>query len=364
MESQFLDHYNRELGYLRELGNEFAREYPAVAGRLGMDEFSCADPYVERLLEGFAFLAARVYQRLDAEFPRFTGGLLESIYPHYTRPIPSAAVVAIQPDPDEGSLAAGYHLPRGSRLQGPSTSQFPTPCRFETTQDLDLWPLRIDRVELLSRDSTQQRPLPALMSVPGVRSCLRITLNTTAGLPMSALSIDRLSVHLRGGEIAHQLHELLFAHTHSICVGDSDQDHWQSLPAGSLIAGGFEAEESLLPEEPRSFSGYRLLQEYFLLPEKFLFANLSGLRPAVANAAGKQLEIVIGFDAVDRDLPGRLNREHLALHCVPVVNLFRQRADRVPISDTRHEHHLLVDRSRPMDFEIWSVEQLLGHGKT
>ena len=143
MESQFLDHYNRELGYLRDLGNEFAQEYPAVAGRLGMDEFSCADPFVERLLEGFAFMAARVHRRLDSEFPRLTRGLLQSIYPHYTRPIPSAAMVAIEPDPDEGSLVDGYRLPRGSRLHGPATTKSPTPCRFETTQALDLWPIRL-----------------------------------------------------------------------------------------------------------------------------------------------------------------------------------------------------------------------------
>ncbi len=364
MEAQFLDHYNRELGYLRELGSEFAREYPAVAGRLGLDEFSCADPYVERLLEGFAFLAARVHRRLDSEFPQLTRGLLESIYPHYTRPIPSAAIVKVEPDEDEGSLAGGYRLPRGSRLQGPSSNQFPTPCRFETTQDLDLWPIRVVDVELLDRDATHSRPLPDMVTAAGVRSCLRITLQTTAGLPMSALSLKKLPIHLRGGEVAHQLLELLVAHTRVICAGQGDQGRWQKIDSSSLVAGGFETDESLLPGEPRSFSGYRLLQEYFLLPEKFLFVNLSGLQPSVASAAGKQLEIVIGFDTVDRELSGRLHREHLALHCVPVVNLFKQRADRVQISDTNPEHHLLVDRSRPMDFEIWSIEQLFGHGKT
>lgn len=364
MEAQFLDHYNRELGYLRELGSEFAEEYPAVAGRLGLDEFSCADPYVERLLEGFAFLAARVHRRLDSEFPRLTAGLLESIYPHYTRPIPAAAIVEIQPDPDEGSLASGYRLPTGSRLQGPSSNQCPTPCRFETTQDLNLWPIRMAGVELVSRETTHQRPLPAMMNAKQVRSCLRITLETTAGLPMSSLALDRLPFHLRGGEIAHQLLELLIAHARLIAVGDPASNHWQPLDADHLTAGGFDSDESLLPIEYRSFSGYRLLQEYFLLPEKFLFANLHGLRPAVQSASGKQLEIVIGLDEVPRDLSGRLNQDHITLHCVPVINLFKQRADRVQISDTQHEHQLIVDRSRPMDFEIWSIQQLLGHGKT
>lgn len=364
MESQFLDHYNRELGYLRELGSEFAREYPSVAGRLGLSEFSCADPYVERLLEGFAFLAARVHRRLDSEFPQFTRGLLESIYPHYTRPIPSAGIVAIHPDPDEGSLASGYRVPRGTRLNGPSSQQSPTPCRFETTQDLDLWPLEIAGIEIVDRESTHQKPLPAMMQSPGIRSSLRIRLTTTAGLPMSALALDTLTLHLRGGEIAVQLLELLVAHHQRIAIGDPEAGNWNEISGASLVAGGFEDDEALLPGEPRSFSGYRLLQEYFLLPEKFLFVNLQGLQPAVSAASGKELEILIGFDTPCRDLAGRLSADHVSLHCVPAINLFRRRADRVQISDASHEHHLLVDRSRPMDFEIWSVDQLHGHGTT
>lgn len=364
MEAQFLDHYNRELGYLRELGSEFAAEYPAVAGRLGLDEFACADPFVERLLEGFAFMAARVHRRLDSEFPQFTGGLLQSIYPHYTRPIPAAAIVSVQPDPDEGSLADGYRLPSGSRLQGPATHACPTACRFETTQDLDLWPLRLVDAKLIERGSAHQHPLPAMMNDPSIRSCLRITLETTAGLPMSAIALDRLPIHLRGGEIAHQLLGLLVGHATTIAVGDPQQDQWHRIDTSQLTAGGFDESESLLPEEPRSFSGYRLLQEYFLLPEKFLFVTLDGLKPAVSTSQGKRLEIVIGLSASDRDLVERLNREHLELHCVPAVNLFKRRADRVQISDTKPEHQLLVDRSRPMDFEIWSVDQMFGHGKT
>jgi len=364
MEAQFLDHYNRELGYLRELGGEFASEYPAVAGRLGLDEFSCADPYVERMLEGFAFLAARVHRRLDAEFPKFTGGLLESIYPHYTRPIPSAAVVSFLPDPDEGSLASGYRLPRGTKLRGPCSNQSPTPCRFETTQDMELWPLHLVNAELMDRDDAARDPMPPAMNAGNVRSCLKITLQTTAGVPVSALQMDRLPIHLRGGEIAYQLLELLVAHSQQVFVNGGTQDRWISLGEDSLVAGGFSPDEALLPAEPRSFSGYRLLQELSLLPEKFLFVNLIGLGKAVTQVSGRRLEIVIGLDATDRELAARLRPDHLALHCVPAVNLFKKRADRIQISDTRPEHQLLVDRSRPMDFEIWSVEQLMGHGKT
>src|SRR5271165_2966721 len=112
MDTQFLDYYNRELRYLRDLGGEFARDFPKVAGRLGLDAFECADPYVERLLEGFAFLAARVELKIDAEFPAFTEHLLEMVCPHYLAPTPSMAVVQLVPDEHQGSLSDGFVVPR------------------------------------------------------------------------------------------------------------------------------------------------------------------------------------------------------------------------------------------------------------
>ncbi len=372
MEAQFLDHYNRELGYLRELGSEFAQQYPAVAGRLGLDEFACADPFVERLLEGFAFLAARVHRRLDAEFPEFTHGLLESVYPHYTRPIPAATLLSLQPDADEGSLSAGYRLSRGTQFLGPTSERQPTPCRFDSTEDLELWPIRLVDVSLTARDAADGRDVPDAMRGGPIRGCLRLTIETTAGLPLARLALERLKWHFRGGEVAHQLFELLLAHTRLIAVRgvepvDSPAPErpsmWQLLGREALVAEGLDDRQPLLPHPPRSFSGYRLLQEYFLLPEKFLAASIGNLQPSLQAATGRRLEIVIGLDAIDRELAGRVGTEHLALHCVPAVNLFKRRADRVQVSDRRHDQHLLVDRSRPMDFEIWSIESLSGHGQ-
>src|SRR3954453_9727715 len=117
MDPRLLKYYDTELRHIRELGSEFARDFPKIAGRLGLEEFSCADPYVERLLEGFAFLAARVQLKLDSEFPRFTQTLLETIYPQYLSPTPSMVVCQLQPDPNEGGLAGGLKVPRGTPLR-------------------------------------------------------------------------------------------------------------------------------------------------------------------------------------------------------------------------------------------------------
>ncbi|XZE52070.1 type VI secretion system baseplate subunit TssF [Planctomycetaceae bacterium SH139] len=377
MEAQFLEHYNRELSYLRELGGEFARQYPGVAGRLGMDEVQCSDPFVERLLEGFAFLAARVHRRLDGEFPEFTHSMLESIYPHYTRPIPAAMLVRFFPDKDEGSLVDGYLLPRGTSLLGPTSQHQTTPCRFDTTEDVSLWPLTICETSYVSRDAAYGRDVPDGMVASQARSYLRIVLRTTAGIPLQALALDQLKLQLLGGEVGYRLYEMLT--TRACCVAvrggtslasdsnaapQSETTPWCSLKVDQLAAAGFDAASAMLPAEPRSFSGYQLINEYFLLPEKFSAVTITGLQPAIRAAQGNELEILIGFTEHDALLAARLSAEHLALHCVPAVNLFRRRADRVQISPDKFEHQLLVDRSRPLDFEIWSVEQLYGHGET
>src|SRR5882724_8716374 len=117
MDPRLLRYYNQELQHVRDMGAEFAREFPKIAGRLGMEGLECADPYVERLLEGFAFLAARVQLKIDAEFPRFTGHLLEMVYPHYLAPTPSMAVVQLQPNHRQGVLTEGFSVQRGTALR-------------------------------------------------------------------------------------------------------------------------------------------------------------------------------------------------------------------------------------------------------
>src|SRR5688572_16250979 len=147
MDPRLLHYYNRELQHLREMGGEFAREYPKIAGRLGIEAFECSDPYVERLLEGFAFLAARVQLKIDAEFPRFTQHLLEIVYPHYLAPTPSMAVVQMQPNMGEGSVAQGYNVARGSSLRSVAGRGEQTSCEYRTAHDLVLWPIEIVHAE-------------------------------------------------------------------------------------------------------------------------------------------------------------------------------------------------------------------------
>src|SRR5580658_4425636 len=207
MDTRLLDYYNRELRYLRELGGEFAKEYPKVSQRLGLDSFECADPYVERLLEGFAFMAARVQLKIDSEFPRFTEHLLEMLCPHYLCPTPSMVVVQLRPDPAQGTLNDGFSVARGTALTSNVGRGDTTACEYRTAHEVALWP-----IELVSLTHTGYErglePLPVSPQRPA-KGALRVRLRTTNGLPFSALGLDRLPLFIRGTDaVSLRLFEL------------------------------------------------------------------------------------------------------------------------------------------------------------
>src|SRR5258708_29775989 len=169
MDERLLDHYNNELRHLREMAGEFAREFPKIAGRLSLDKDgkeTCPDPYVERLLEGFAWLAGRVHLNLDSEFPRFTQSLLETIYPHYLTPIPSMALVRFDPDEQEGTLAGGFKVPRGTLLRGTLGKGERTACTFQTAQDVRLLPLKVAEARYYARDAVELNLPPSPQAKP------------------------------------------------------------------------------------------------------------------------------------------------------------------------------------------------------
>jgi type VI secretion system protein ImpG len=143
MDSRLLRYYTEELSFLRETAAEFAKEYPKIAGRLALDSFECADPYVERLLEGVAFLTARIQLRMTSEYPQFTSHLMELLFPNFLAPIPSMAVVEFQPDLQQGSLASGFTVPKHSTLRGQLSKGEQTRCTFRTGHPVTMWPIQL-----------------------------------------------------------------------------------------------------------------------------------------------------------------------------------------------------------------------------
>ncbi|MEM7261010.1 MAG: type VI secretion system baseplate subunit TssF [Planctomycetota bacterium] len=364
MDPRLLDLYNQELQYIREMGGEFAKSFPKIAGRLGLDGFECSDPYVERLLEGFAFLSARVHLQLDSEFPRFSRHLLEIIYPHYLAPTPSMLIAQLQPDLAEGALADGFEVPRHSALRGTLGKGEQTACDYRTAHDLTLWPLEIVEAEYHTRRDLARLDLPD-GAIADAKAAIRLRLRTTAGLTFSELSLDRLSLHLRSGDqMPYHLYEQLVGNTTGVVVRStqSPSGYHEVLPAGAITPRGFGDEDSLLPATRRSFGGYRLLTEYFTFPERFLFLDIDGLRPAVQREESSEIDVVILVDRSDPFLENAVHADHFALFATPAINLFPKRADRVHVNERQAEFHVVVDRTRPLDFEVHTIEEVTGFG--
>jgi type VI secretion system protein ImpG len=365
MDPRLLHYYNLELQHLREMGGEFAQQFPKIAARLGMSGLEVADPYVERLLEGAGFMAARVQLKMDAEFPRFTQSLLEIVYPHYLAPTPSMLVAQIQPDKDDPSLAGGARtVPRGTTLHALSTTDDVTGCEFRTAHDVTLLPLEIAAAGYFSfAPDLQLNSLPFAQRIKGG---LRIRLKATAGLKLEQTKLDRVCFYLAGrDDVANKLLELCLATGLGVLVrpvGGRPQDV-TVLPPSSIQPVGFDDHHALLPVTVRSFQGYRLLQEYFSFPQRYRFFELTGLAPSVARMQGNELELVVLVGRGDPTLESVVDKSNLQLFCTPAVNLFEKpRVDRIHVNDSSYEFHVVADRTRPLDFEIYQVTAVVGHG--
>lgn len=361
MDPRLLDYYNRELRFMREMGAEFATEFPKIAGRLGIEGLECADPYVERLLEGFAFLAARVQLRLDAEFPRFTKRMLEVVLPHYLSPSPAAAVVEFLPDLRDPSVVDGVTVPRGTRLRSLIGRDEQTAAEFRTAHDLTLTPLTITEAEYL--------PTPASIGtyrvpeIAGMRSAIRLRLKLPPGAVARNLKVDQLPMFIGGGDrVTVRLHELLSTSVLGIIVrsGDRGATRHTVLPPTAMRPRGFEDEDALLPPGPRTFQGYRLLQEYFLLPERFQFLEVTGLVAACARIESDSIEMFLVLSRADSTLEHSIAPAMFQINAAPAINLFPHECERIHVRNRDHEHHVVPDRTRPMDFEVYRVERVFG----
>src|SRR5260370_24341084 len=271
------------------MGATFAEKYPKVASRLLLEPNRCEDPHVERLIEAAAFLAARVHLKIDDEFPEITEALLTVLYPHYIRPIPSMTVAQFHLDPEQGKLAGGLPIPRGSMLYSRPVEGYP--CKFRTCYDTTLWPLSILETQWLTPD----RLRPAIKTADAV-AALRVELSCLPDADFAKMQLRSLRFYLNGeSNLVHALYELLCNNTTQILIRDLAPNSRRPpvvLPASSLRPVGFEDAEALLPYPRHSFSGYRLLQEYFSFPDKFLFLDLTGLEALDKPAFVPRVEII------------------------------------------------------------------------
>ncbi len=361
MRDDLLLYYERELTYLRQTGAQFAEKYPKVASRLLLEQDKCEDPHVERLLEAFAFLAARVHLKIDDEFPEITEALLGIVYPHFIRPIPSMSIAQFALDPDKGKLTTGLTIDRNSVLYSRPVDG--VPCKFRTCYDTTLWPVSVINAEW----KTPDRLTPAVKSGDAV-AVVRVELRAPADVDFAKLEMDRLRFHLIGeSALVNTLYELLCCNLTSVLVRDLTTNSRVQpviLPPSSLVPVGFAADEGMLPYDGRSFVGYRLLQEYFTFPEKFFFVELTGLEQMAAHGFKNHVEIIFMISRFEGEqrrqrLESGVSAKTFRLGCTPIINLFPQTAEPILLDEQKYEYRVVPDVRRPHATEIFSVDEVL-----
>ena len=352
MSDDLLAYYDRELTAIHRLAHEFAEAHPKIAGRLRLSPGGVDDPHVERLLDGVAFLAARVHHRLDDEFPELTDALLGLLYPHYLAPVPSCIVTQLDCMPD---LQTPDTLPVGTEFDTEPVRG--EALRYRTTAPVTLWPIEVESIRLTGLPIVA----PANPAAAGAVAALRITLKCmTPGVTFKHLGVDRLRFFLKGPmNQTLPLYELLGGHVLSVAYADSATDPSPViLPATSVQPRGFDDDEALLPWSARGFAGFRLLTEYFAFPEKFLFIEFSGIEAKSRASGGGRMEIFVYLDRTVNELERTVGPQSLALGCVPLVNLFRRHSDPIALTHTDTEYRIVPDARLPHFAEVWSVERV------
>ncbi len=334
-------YYQEELAFLRDMGREFAAANPTIAHML---ESAGADPDVERLLEGFAFLTGRVRQKLDDEIPELFQSMMSLLWPHYLRPVPSTGVLMFQPQADQ--LSGVALAPRGTEVE--SVPVEGTPCRFRTCYDVELAPIEV-------ADVTIDRPMSAEAS-------LRISIRTNGKATLPALQLKRLRFYLAGDAVrAMELYLWVLRYGRYVELREPAKNRSLKLLLNTCRAVGFSEDEAILPYPPHSFMGYRLLQEYFTCPAKFHFLEFTGLERLLALEPSERFEIVVPFSRKPEDTL-RADKESLKLFCTPIVNLFKHPADGIRVDHQRTQYRVRPGTvgNSPDHYEVYSVDNVVG----
>jgi len=345
----FLLYYKNELNYLRTMGSNFAEMYPKVASRLEFNQGSSTDPQVERLIESFAFLAARIQYNINGEFPEITTALLGLLYPQFTNPIPSLSIAQFKVDPEQGKLTDGHLIKKNTMLFSETTAG--TPCWFRTNYPVMLWPLEVNYAGF-------ERPtqFDFLDNLPKVTKVLRLKL-TCRNETLDNLSLKKLRFYINGdGLLANALYELLFSQVIGIAILPELNARPVYLPKNSLLPVGFNLDEDVLPYPDNAHPSYRLLQEYFIFPEKFFFFDIDNL---VLKDSVSELNILILLEQMPNETL-IIDDKTFSLGCTPIINLFNKTSEPIRLDHRKLEYRLVADMRRERTSEIHSIIKVSG----
>jgi type VI secretion system protein ImpG len=336
-------YYQEELAFLREMGAEFARAHPAAAPFLAERG---ADPDVERLLEGFAFLTGKLRLKLDDEFPELTQSLIRILYPHYLRPVPAMSILQFEPAPN--MVKTAQRIPRGTAVDSVPVEE--KACRFRTCSDVELLPMTV-------REASLERPAGAVAG-------LRLKVGFLPGAAADKPGPIRPRLFLHGDPATTcSLYLHLTRHLKEVIVrapGAASGTRQLTLPPDAVRAVGFAEEDALIPYPTHAFPGYRVLQEYFTLPQKFLFLDIAGLEDLPGlQPLQEGFEILFPF-LRQPDAALRVGADNVRLNCAPVVNLFECQSDPIRMDQRRVEYLVRPEAAKAQQAAVFSVNRAMG----
>lgn len=358
----FLEHYNDELRHLREGGSRFARENPQVAGALGLHADSVTDPFVERLLEGVAFLAARIHTRMDQECAEFAQQALASIAPLYQRATPAISTVAFHPDLESPEAYRSKCIPRGTTLTA-SLRGSNVSTTYCTARDVTLWPLTLSSAECVR--SLNGIPSELASALFGSQGLIRLRFSLEGSSTLADLVRDAAApLHLTiAGDLprAFSLHRTLLADCSS-CHAVLPAEHGDmvvTLGSQAVQLSGLTDEQALLPPDLGALPGLRILREYFAQPSRFLGLEVDALATlAKRMPSARKFDLIFKLKRTPADLLGEVSVQHFRLFSTPIINLYPRRLDPIPFNPDHTEQWLPVDRIRPNAHHLWSLTEV------
>lgn len=332
-------YYLNELEKLREQAVDFAKAYPTIAPQLAQ---ASTDPDVERILEGVAYLCAQIRQKIDDDFPEFAQGLLKQIFPHYLRPIPSMTVMQFMPKEIMKSMV---NVPRGTFVDSVEVNDIN--CRFSTAFDMNVWPMSVQNVRH-SETSVGKR-------------CIEIDFAMN-GMPMSQYTDDSIRMHI-GGDY-HGAVEIFYLLMHCVDYTELQATNSEAVASGGIeiLGAGFADDEGLIDMPSNAFPAYRLIQEYFVMKEKFLFVEISNISQYMRRFASNNFTIKFYLKDHVTELP-RLSKDRFLLNVTPAVNLFKRDAETMLNDHKRSEYRIRPLRDTGNQFQVYTVDKVTGQNR-
>lgn len=347
----FVYYYQRELQHLRQATAGFAKRYPKIAARLEMGTSETPDPHVERLIESFAFLAARLQRDIDDKFPQITSAILDILYPHFSAPLPSMSVVQFAVNPDLGKITVGQEVPKGTKLNIKATNE--RLCRFQTCYDTVLWPLTITRAKVVPRDALS-------INTANIKTQRLFHLRIkTLDENISSYDIQSLRFYIDGDFTAQNAaYEMLFSGDHPVfAVPDKHRkdSSFEPFYFSPLRRVGFDQKEAVIPTARESHPSYRLLFEYFNFPEKFIFFDIENIKTTDAK---DELDIYIPIPDAYIMTNISFSELQFKLGCTPIVNIFSAVSEPIKLDYRQREYKLVGDHRNEDVTEVHTIKKV------